>query len=266
MQNRRTSTKKIQFGLIGKSLVHSFSSDYHNSRFQREDIDAHYSNFELEKVSDIKELIVSHPLLIGLNVTVPFKQSVIPMLDDLSYEAKEVGAVNTIVVNGNRLIGYNTDLFGFQESLRNWVDKDIRRALVLGTGGASKGVKQALMNLNIEYLSVSRTRGAKKISYEDITDQLMKTHRLIINTTPLGMHPEITKMPPIPYDRITTKHWVYDLVYNPEKTILLSKSEQVGAHIKNGLEMLHLQADESWNIWKSYLEQEHGKTFDQKRS
>jgi len=262
----RTNKEEIQFGLIGKSLAHSFSRDYHNNRFQREGITARYSNFELAEVTDVPKLFSSNPALIGLNVTVPYKQSVISILDEVSSEAIEVGAVNTIVISAGRLIGYNTDIYGFETSLKNWIVGDTCRALVLGTGGASKSVVQALDNLNIEHICVSRRRAEGIISYKDLTNEMMRTHRLIINTTPLGMYPDITSMPQIPYDKITGKHWVYDLVYNPEKTILLSRSEQFGAYIKNGLQMLHLQADKSWNIWKSYLEKEHGRTFEEDSS
>jgi shikimate dehydrogenase len=254
---------KMEFGLIGKSLGHSYSSDYHNTRFREEGINALYSNFELEDIADIKDLIASRPGLLGLNVTVPYKRSVIPFLATLHSDAQGSGAVNTIVVDGDTLIGYNTDVFGFQESLSAWIDPvDEIRALVLGTGGAFRAVARALSNLSIAYLTVSRTSGTKRVCYDDITDDVMRSHELIINTTPLGMYPDITSTPSIPYDRITSKHWVYDLVYNPEKTILLSRSELRGAHIKNGLQMLHLQADKSWKIWKLYLEQEHGRTFD----
>ncbi len=256
------SKLKIEFGLIGKSLSHSFSRDYHNSRFQREGIDAQYSNFELKAVSDFKDLIASRPGLIGLNVTIPYKESIIPFLDAVSPEVMETGAVNTILVKADSLVGFNTDVFGFAESLSNWIDGDIKSALVLGTGGASKAVAKVLSDMHIEHLCVSRTAGDKKITYNDITTELMQGHNLIINTTPLGMHPDIEQMPQIPYYSITPNHWVFDLVYNPEKTIFLSKSERRGAQIKNGLQMLHLQADESWTIWKTYLEQEHGKAFD----
>ncbi|RLD17877.1 MAG: shikimate dehydrogenase, partial [Bacteroidetes bacterium] len=157
MEHHRTRLTRNQFGLIGKTLSHSFSRDYHNRRFQREGIAAHYSNFELDQISDIKDLIAGLPTLKGLNVTVPFKESVLPFLDDVSTQAMAIGAVNTIVVEADRLIGYNTDVFGFEESLRNWIDGDLNGALVLGTGGASRAVGQALSNLGIAYVSVSRT-------------------------------------------------------------------------------------------------------------
>lgn len=254
MEHHKTNLTKNQFGLIGKTLSHSFSSDYHNRRFQREGIAARYSNFELNLISEIKGLVAGLPALKGLNVTVPFKESVIPFLDDVNAQAMAIGAVNTIVVEADRLIGYNTDVFGFEESLRNWIDGDLNGALVLGTGGASRAVGQALSNMGIRYVTVSRTRDENSISYEDITAELVSTHELIINATPLGMHPFVTQMPAIPDQYLTKKNWVYDLVYNPEKSILLSKSEHLGARIKNGLEMLHLQADKSWDIWKCNLE------------
>lgn len=241
------------YGLIGRPLGHSFSANFFNEKFRREGIDEEYRLFPLDNVTDLSTLLTDHPDLHGLNVTIPYKQEVIPLLDDISEEAREIGAVNVIkieTVNGKRwLKGFNSDIIGFTNSLSPMLGDDVKSALVLGTGGASKAVCYALRKLGLEVVRVSRSRKDGVISYEDVTPEVVASNLLIVNTTPLGMWPDINAAPDIPYDSLTSRHILFDLVYNPETTEFMKQGIERGASVKNGLEMLYGQALAAWEIW-----------------
>lgn len=232
------------FGLIGKNLEYSFSLRYFNKKFLKEGIDAQYINFELNTISDFKRLITKQELS-GLNITIPYKRSIIPFLDCISNEAKEIGAVNTIKFIHGKLIGYNTDIIGFTQSISPIIESR-NRALILGNGGAALAVKLGLKKLNIKYKTVNRNT---LFDYSDITRQIIDSHNIIINTTPLGTHPNTDLFPKIPFDYLEKNHLLFDLIYNPAETQFLKNGKAKGVTIKNGLEMLKIQAEESWNIW-----------------
>jgi len=232
------------FGLIGKSLEHSFSSQYFNEKFFKEEIDAQYLNFELNHISELQTLITKQELS-GLNVTIPYKRSIIPFLDGISNEAREIGAVNTIEFINGKLIGHNTDIIGFTQSIFPIIESR-NRALILGNGGSALAVKLALKKLSIKYKTVNRNTS---LDYSDITRQITDLHSIIINTTPLGTHPNTDDFPKIPYDYLNKTHLLFDLIYNPPETKFLKYGKTKGATIKNGLDMLQIQAEESWNIW-----------------
>lgn len=239
-----------QFGLIGYPLGHSFSKGYFAEKFAREGIeDARYDNFELNDIAQFPSLVQSLPNLVGLNVTIPYKQAVIPYLDELDAAAQHIGAVNTIKFANGKLQGYNTDYIGFRDSLKPLLKPYHTKALILGTGGSSKAVEYALGLLGIQHRYVSREPKDGQLSYGQLTKALMQEYTLIINTTPLGMHPNVDACPDIPYQYITTKHLLYDLVYNPAETQFLAKGRAAGAVAKNGLQMLVLQAEAAWGIW-----------------
>ncbi len=235
------------FGLIGKSLSHSFSSGFFNEKFFKEGItNTEYLNFELHDISEFTQLIKTHKLS-GLNVTLPYKESIIPFLDELSEDAKSIGAVNTIEIVNGKHIGHNTDIIGFKQSLSPILDgRD--SALILGDGGAAKAVKSALNQLNISHKTVSR-KGS--FNYSDISIQDIEFNSIIINTTPLGMSSEIENYPKIPYEVLTEKHLLFDLIYNPSETLFLKYGRAHKTRTKNGLEMLQIQAEASWNIWNT---------------
>ena len=243
-----------KYGLIGYPLGHSFSRQYHNERFERENIAAVYDNYELPDISLLPELVARETALRGLNVTIPYKQSVMTYLDAVDSVAQRVGAVNVIKIerdnNRVRMVGYNSDYTGFRNSLVPLLQPHHRRALVLGTGGASKAVCAALHDLNIATTSVSRTPGEGKISYEELSPEVMEAHTLIVNATPLGMYPRVTDCAPIPYTHITPRHLCYDVVYNPQQTAFMQRCALQGAIVCNGLQMLYGQADAAWEIWK----------------
>ena len=234
------------YGLIGKSLSHSFSKNFFTVKFENEGIDADYSLIELDDISSIDSVIAERELS-GFNVTVPYKESIIPYLDELSIEAEAAGAVNCVVLRNGRKIGYNTDITGIEASLE-WLDKS--RALILGTGGASKAVQYVCKKHNIPYSIVSRSADMGDYTYGDLTAEVITEHTLIINTTPVGMFPNVDDAPQLPYDSITERHSVFDLVYNPAKTQLLSRAEERGATTMNGILMLQTQAIASWHIWQ----------------
>ena len=241
-----------KFGLIGFPLKHSFSKKYFAAKFEKEGlIGNQYDLYEIEDVSRIKEVLDENPDLVGLNVTIPYKEQVIPYLDDLEEGAREIGAVNTIRINKGRLMGYNTDYIGFKESLVNWLPEKKIQALILGSGGASRAVKQALTDLGITYKIVSRKSNGdnEKIGYADLDGQVVADHPLIINTTPVGTYPDVMEMPEFPVHLVTEHHRVYDLIYNPEETLLMRSAKEKGALVKNGMEMLYLQAEAAWEIW-----------------
>lgn len=242
------------YGLIGKTLSHSFSKKYFTEKFERENIaDSRYELFELPTIEDFPQLVASHPSLCGLNVTIPYKESIIPFLDELSTTAKRIGAVNVIAFSKGKLIGHNSDYIGFKRSLESFIPPSRAiNALVLGTGGASKAVVVALEDLHIPYLIVSRTPQEQKIiSYAQLSPEIMKAYQLIINTTPLGMYPNTETFPDIPYESITSQHYLYDLVYNPMETVFLKKGKEKNAKTMGGLEMLYFQAEEAWKIWQT---------------
>jgi shikimate dehydrogenase len=245
-----------RFGLIGSTVSHSFSKLYFDEKFFREGLrDCHYDLYPLPKVEDVKKLIADNPCLAGLNVTIPYKESVMKLLTGIDEEARRIGAVNVIKIAEKKLTGYNTDSAAFLETLCKWFPNEPgSKALILGSGGSSKAVQGALQKLNIPYQVVSRQAASGHLAYEDLTKDpaIVSSANLIVNTTPLGMSPETNHYAPIPYDALTENHYVYDLIYNPARTLFLQKAEMRNAKIKNGLEMLHVQAEKAWAIWNQY--------------
>ncbi|WP_165040315.1 shikimate dehydrogenase [Dysgonomonas sp. ZJ709] len=243
-----------KYGLIGYPLKHSFSQRFFTEKFAKENIEAAYLNFEIPQLLLFPDIIKSHPDLKGLNVTIPYKEDVMQFLDELDIEAEAIGAVNVIKFDrskgGVKLIGYNSDIIGFQNSIFPLIKPAIhRKALVLGTGGASKAVVRALQNLNIQPVYVSRTKKEGAFIYQDLSEKILTEYTVIINASPLGTFPNVNEAPDIPYQYISTNHLVYDLVYNPEETKFLKLAKENGAIIKNGAEMLELQALAAWEIW-----------------
>lgn len=264
------------FGLIGYPLTHSFSKKYFTEKFEKEGIhDCKYELFEIKDIKEFPGVIKNNLELRGLNVTIPHKESVIAYLDEVDPSIQKIKAVNVIKVENGKLKGYNSDFFGFRQSLINFLSQPYMQkafepsqtlgaamkdgaieinlqmtALVLGTGGASKAVNAALENLSIPFKTVSRNKAQADFIYEDLKDQ-MENFNLIINTTPLGMHPKTETCPDLPYDKITSDHYLFDLVYNPEETLFMKKGREKGARTKNGLEMLYLQAEKAWEIWSN---------------
>lgn len=246
--------KKVQLGLIGKSLGHSFSKRYFEEKFSKLNLPNHsYDLYELSTIGEVSEL-KNTPDLVGFNVTVPYKESVIPYLDELSDEAAEIGAVNTVkrITKEEKISwkGYNTDAYGFERMVKPFIKPVHERALILGTGGAAKAVDFVLKKKGIQTLFVSRTSALGQIEYEKINDYVMKYHKLIVNCTPVGMSPSIDEAPPLPYELITDEHTLIDLVYNPSETLFLQKGKNKGAKILNGEVMLKQQAEKAWEIWK----------------
>ncbi len=243
------------FGLVGFPLTHSWSAEYFSRKFRELNLPDHeYRLYPIQSVEKILDILSGNPSLLGLNVTIPHKVAILPFLDELSTGAQEVGAVNCINVIRNsgktKLIGYNTDVFGFTLSLERLIQPHHTHALVLGTGGASKAVVYALKQMGIRHTLVSRCPShVGIISYEDLTKPIIADHSLIINTTPASMFPAVSGLPEIPYEFLSSRHLLFDLVYNPEETLFLRKGREAGATIKNGLEMLQLQAERSWEIW-----------------
>lgn len=243
-----------EYGLIGFPLIHSFSKRFFTEKFEKEQTDAQYLNFEMETVDGLLDAIKSHPQLKGLNVTIPHKQNVIPLLDHISTEAKEIGAVNVIAISRNAdgtpvLKGYNADVIGFERSIKPLLQPHHTKALVLGTGGASKAVCYGLKRLGLQTTLVSRTPKDGQLSYDQLTPEVMAQYTVVVNCSPVGTFPKSDTCPDIPYHLLTPRHLLYDLVYNPDKTLFLQKGEAQGAIIKNGLEMLHLQALASYEFW-----------------
>jgi shikimate dehydrogenase len=241
-----------QFGLIGYPLSHSFSKKFFTEKFEREALVGYsYENYPIDSIDQIAALIKANPFLKGLNVTIPYKESVLPLLDVVSEPVKEIGACNCIVIKNGRLKGYNTDVIGFGNTLKKKLQAHHTHALILGNGGAAKAVAWVLRQLNIAYKFVSRNAGNSDITidYSALTETLLKTHTLLVNTTPLGMYPSVNDCPAIPYQYITENHFFFDLIYNPGETLFLKKAKLQGAMIENGAEMLVIQALESWKIW-----------------
>jgi shikimate dehydrogenase len=260
------------FGLIGWPLKNSFSENYFNSKFlSLALLDHSYQNFPIENIKELPDLLLENPELKGLNITIPHKETIIPYLDELDESAREAGAVNCITITDNKqqteniipivhrekttnrkLTGYNTDVYGFETSLLPVIEgRNITAALILGTGGAAKAVAYVLRKNNISYRFVSRKASENRLSYEELTGDIITSHRLIINCTPLGMFPDTETAPDIPYQYISPEHIAYDLIYLPIETLFLKHCREQGATAKNGLEMLHLQAEKSWKIWKN---------------
>ena len=245
------------YGLIGYPLGHSFSRKFFTEKFEQEDIDAQYLNFEIPSIEEFPNIIASHPELRGLNVTIPYKQQVMQYLDDISEEAKAIGAVNVVkcqqsTVNCQlHLTGYNSDVIGFVESIKPLLKPHHKKALILGTGGASKAIRYGLeKKLGMKTLFVSRSAREGMITYEEVTAEVLKEYEVIVNCSPVGMYPHVDECPALPYEALNENNLLYDLVYNPLETLFMKKGAAQGATVKNGLEMLHLQAIASWEFWE----------------
>ena len=247
---------KKKYGLIGISLGHSFSKDYFNKKFSSEGIDAEYINFEIKDIKELENVLHENSDLCGLNVTLPYKMDVIPLLDSITENARNIGAVNVIKFNKGRfgklhLEGHNSDITGFKQSIEPILGKTHHKALILGTGGASKAIFHGLKQLGIDPVYVSRVQENSCFTYDDLTQKTIEDYTVIVNATPLGMFPKTDTCPDIPYEYLTTNHILYDLIYNPDETLFMKKGKEYGAVVKNGLEMLLLQAFISWEIWNS---------------
>lgn len=242
----------MNFGLIGKSLSHSFSKTYFEKKFSDLGLkNFAYKNFELAEIKQIQTVFTSEQLK-GLNITNPYKEEIIPFLDELSLEAKEIGAVNCVKIINGRKVGYNTDTYGFSQSIKPFLKPQHNKALILGTGGAAKAVSHALKTVGVEVYFVTSSSTKKNVNtffYSELNNYIIDAFKLIVNTTPLGLFPNVNQRPVIPYEYITANHLCYDLIYNPEETLFLSQAKQQGAMIINGYSMLQLQAEKSWEIW-----------------
>jgi len=245
-----------KYGLIGYPLGHSFSRKFFTEKFANEGIDAEYLNFEIPEAKMLLDVVRDNPELRGLNCTIPHKQAIIPLLDELSDEAREIGAVNVIKITktpqpskGVHLKGYNSDIIGFSDSIRPLLKPHHKKALVLGTGGASKAICVGLNKMGIEWKYVSRTPKEGQFTYDDITPEVIREYEVIINCSPVGMFPKVDACPPLPYEAMTERNLLFDLVYNPLETLFMRRGAEHGATVKNGLEMLHLQALASWEFW-----------------
>lgn len=245
---------RFKFGLVGKNISYSFSKKYFVEKFQKLGLNSYkYDNYDIPEIEEFPFILYQREDdFQGFNVTIPYKQSIIKYLDEVDEDARKIGAVNTIkVTDDNMLIGYNTDVHGFQKSLKPLLQKHHKKALILGTGGASKAIAYALNKLDVEYEFVSRSASENSLLYSILSQKIIEEYTIIINCTPLGTHPNIEDAPNIPYEFITDKHLLFDLIYNPSETKFLKEGKKRGAIIKNGLEMLELQAEKSWEIWNS---------------
>jgi shikimate dehydrogenase len=249
------SQEQRLFGIIGYPLGHSFSKGYFTEKFEKLGIAAthRYEKFEIPDMAALPVVLAQNPTLCGFNVTIPHKQAILPLLDNLDASAQKVGAVNVVKIESGKMIGYNSDYYGFKSSLARWLgtQPSALAALVLGNGGAAKAVQAALTDLGIAWQGVSRQASATHLSYADLNAELLATHRLIVNTSPLGTFPNLAECPAIPYQYLGAEHWLYDLVYNPAQTLFMQKGAAQGAQVCNGLEMLHLQAEKAWEIWNA---------------
>lgn len=241
-----------KFGLIGKNIGYSFSKGFFTKKFEEEALNHTYENYDIDAIASFNDIVGSIQGLRGLNVTIPFKEAVIPYLDKLHKKAQKIGAVNTIkITKKGKLIGYNTDYFGFKNSLQPLLREHHKKALVLGTGGASKAIVHALKKLDISYAFVSRVSSPMaKFTYDTLTDDIIDNYHIIINCTPVGTYPNINDRPDIPYKAISPKHILYDLIYNPKETAFLKQGRMQGAIVYNGEKMLELQANKAWEIWQ----------------
>ncbi len=242
-----------KYGIIGHPLGHSFSKNYFNEKFHDEGIDAEYINFDIQNIGNLPEVLATNPELKGLNVTIPYKEKVLSYLDYISVEARAIGAVNVIRVEhkGNNVLlkGYNSDVIGFTRSIEPILEKFHRKALVLGTGGASKAVSYGLRSLGLETVLVSRFERPGTIQYKDITPDVVREYKVIVNCTPCGMYPNYEECPELPYEALDSHNLLYDLIYNPDETLFMKKGREQGALTKNGIDMLLLQAFASWDFW-----------------
>lgn len=242
-----------KYGLIGFPLGHSFSISYFNEKFKSENINAEYINFEIPAIDTLPEILASNPELKGLNVTIPYKEKVISYLDYISEEAREIGAVNVVRIthkgNKTQLKGFNSDVIGFTRSIEPMLESIHKKALILGTGGASKAINYGLKSLGLETLLVSRSEKKGAIPYSAVTPEIIKEYNVIVNCTPLGMYPNINNCPNLPYEAMNSNTILYDLIYNPDETLFLKRGAEYGATTKNGVEMLLLQAFASWEFW-----------------
>lgn len=242
-----------KYGIIGYPLGHSFSPGFFNEKFINEGIDAVYERYELSQIDLLPEIIASNPELCGLNVTIPYKQQIMQYLDELSEEAREIGAVNVVKVTHNgknvHLKGFNSDVIGFSRSIEPLLEKHHKKALILGTGGAAQAIDYGLKQLGLETIKVSRYERPDTIQYDKITPDVIKEYKVIINCTPIGMYPNTEECPNLPYEAMDSQHLLYDLIYNPDTTLFMKKGMERGAVVKNGLEMLLLQAYASWEFW-----------------
>ena len=241
------------FGLIGFPLGHSFSRRYFSEKFREEGLaDCRYELFPMASLTDLPALLKAHPNLEGFNVTIPHKVDILAWLDHIDPAAREIGAVNTVALRDGALWGFNTDAWGLEQSLHGFLPSGFgSRALILGTGGASRAAQYVLNGMGIPFTLVSRNGIQEGLTYEELDARVLAEHRLIIQTTPLGMHPDVESCPPIPFPNLSENHYLYDLVYNPAETLFLLRGAQMGCRVKNGLEMLYLQADKAWDIWNS---------------
>lgn len=249
--DKKQRSKLNKFGLIGKNIEYSFSRAYFKSKFDSDGSSNTYCNFDINTIDEFPKIITATKNLKGLNVTIPYKESIIPFLDKINKKAKEIGAVNTIkITKKGKLIGFNTDYYGFLKSIKPFLQKHHTKALILGTGGASKAIAYSLKKLNIDFSFVSRNQSEiAKFTYDMLDEAIVSSHQIIINCTPLGTHPNINECPNIPYNGISNNHLLFDLIYNPEETKFLSNGKLKGASVINGLHMLELQAEKAWEIW-----------------
>lgn len=245
-----------RFGLIGYPLEHSFSRDYFNDKFRKLNLRDHiYENFPLSSLDKFPALLHRNEDLCGLNVTIPHKKAILPYLRSFSPEAAQIGAVNTIGFDEGTLVGYNTDYTAFLTTLKPWLSQweDLPEALILGTGGGAAAVAYTLHILGIAHRFVSRKVDPGFLTYDELTPEIISSHSLIINTTPAGMYPYVNNKPPIPYDALSSQHFLYDLIYRPTETVFLSEGRRRGAYVMNGMDMLILQAEEAWRIWSESM-------------
>ncbi len=239
------------FGLIGRNIEYSFSKKYFSKKFQKHNLRCEYLNYDIENIKTIKKILLNDDVS-GLNVTIPFKEEVIGFIDEIDDIAASIGAINTIKISGKKTFGYNTDYIGFEKSLISLLDnKKPKNALILGSGGSSKAIKYVLEKLSINHRTVSREKGKTEFTYENLDETIISNSKIIINCSPVGTFPDLNICPNIPYQFLTKEHFLYDLVYNPTQTIFLKKGDDIGCKTKNGLEMLEIQADESWKIWNN---------------
>ncbi|MEX0314410.1 MAG: shikimate dehydrogenase [Allomuricauda sp.] len=247
----KTEKKENRYGLLGRSISYSFSQGYFTEKFKNLGLNDHsYENFDISEISNLNSILKQDNLR-GFNVTIPYKEEVIPFLSSLDDTAREIGAVNTIKITQDKLIGYNTDAYGFQKSLEPFLKHHHTNALILGTGGASKAIKYVLEKLGITPIFVSRTKKEGQLTYQELNESIIATHTVIVNCTPLGTYPNIMEKPSIPYHLLSDQHLLFDLIYNPEKTTFLKEGELKNASICNGLDMLKFQAEKAWEIWNN---------------